>query len=80
MMRYALLQVETFLANVVNYYSLSNEKSTYFKLGNCIVNVLCQFLTKYYLLKVFILEYNLSIELKNHSCPDIILYKLFYFI
>jgi hypothetical protein len=67
------------LTNVVNYYSLNNKNSTYSKLGNCLVNVLCTFLAKYYLLRVFILESNLPIELKNHSYPNIFLYKLFYF-
>jgi hypothetical protein len=54
-----------FLANVVNYDSLNNKNSTDIELGNCIANALCQFLAKYYLLKVFILESNLSIELKT---------------
>ena len=53
-----LLQVEIFLANVVNYGSFSNKNSTDIKLGNFVVNVLYQFLAKYYLLNPLNTELN----------------------
>ena len=43
----------------------------------CTENVLCQVWAKYYIVKVFIVEYNIDIKLKNHSFPDIFLYELF---
>jgi hypothetical protein len=48
-----------------------NKMSTVTKLGTCIVDVLCQYLVKYYTVKVFIIECNLSMKFKNHSFPDI---------
>ena len=50
----------------VIYDSLNNKNKTDIKVEKSIVNVLCQFLVKYYLLKVFISESNLSKSKTTH--------------
>jgi hypothetical protein len=55
-----------------------NNKSTVIKQGTCTLNALCMIYIKYYIVKVFIVECNFSIKLKNHPFPGTCLYELFF--
>jgi hypothetical protein len=52
----------SFLAFVVICIPINNKKSTNFKLGTCKVNVQRYLWVKYYIVKVFIVQYKFSIE------------------
>ena len=45
--------------------------------GDSIVNVLCQLLVKYYVITVFVDEFNIPLKLKSHLFADICLRKRF---
>ena len=59
------------------FYLINNKNSAVNKLGTCVVNVLWQLEVKYYIVKVFIVECNLSIKLKSNSFWDMCLCLLF---
>jgi len=44
----------------------------------CSVNMLCHLQVEYSIAKVFIVEYDLSVKLKNHSFPDMFIWLFFY--
>ena len=69
-----------FWAFVANCDVTNNKNSSVIKLGRCTVNVLRQLYLKYYTVKVFIVECNISIKRKNHWFPDICLRDLFFFV
>ena len=50
---------------------------TIIKLETYVVNALRQWNLKYYKGTIFIAEHNLSIDLNDHSFPDICLYEKF---
>jgi hypothetical protein len=58
-------------------FDLNNKNSTVTKLGTCKVNVLRHLKVKYYIVQVFIFEYNLSIKLETRSFQEIFLYERF---
>lgn len=51
-----LIQVEDILSICCVLYPRNNKNSTVIELGTSVVNVLCQFLVKYYILEAFIIE------------------------
>jgi hypothetical protein len=63
----ALFQMEDILGICLNYNLINNKHSTVIKMGTCIVmhHFSCKY--KIILVKVIIVECNLSIRLKNHS-------------
>jgi len=61
----------------VNCDLINNKNPTVIKLGTCIVNAYCQLLVKCYIVKVFVVDSNLSFKLKTHSFADLCLYELF---
>jgi hypothetical protein len=75
---HAFIQAEDILSICWGFCDfINNNNSTVIKLGLCTENVLCQVWAKYYIVKVFIVECNIDIKLKNHSFTDIFLYELF---
>ena len=55
----------------------NNKNSTVIKLGTCYVNVWRHLWVKYYIVQVFIVQYNFSIELKNRPFPNMWFYEYF---
>jgi len=54
-----------------------NENSTAIKIETFIENVLCQLEVKCSIVKVFTVEYNISIKIKQHSFPVIRYQEIF---
>lgn len=74
-----LLSWRMLWAFVMNCDLINSKKdSTVIKFWACIVNVWRYFSVKYYVVKVFNVECNLSNKLRNHSFMHIRLYELFY--
>jgi len=62
----ALFQVVDILSICYELDLISNTNWTVSKLGTCTVNVLCHLQVKYYIVKVFIAEFNPLIIFTNH--------------
>jgi hypothetical protein len=64
-----------FWARVVNCDSISSKHSTVTNLETCILDALYPLLVKYYIVRVLIVQFNLSFKLKNHPFHNTLLYN-----
>jgi hypothetical protein len=71
------IKVEEIFGNCFEMWLYNNNNSTFMILGMSIINLLCQLQVKYYLVKIFIVQYNLPIKIQYHSFLDIRLCGLF---
>jgi hypothetical protein len=55
---------------------MTSPNSTIIKLGMRFVNVLCHLQVKYYTVREYIGQYDLLVQLGNHTFPDVGLCKL----